>query len=158
MPDVKIVVDGEAYLITTDLARINLNVVHTFLARQSHWARDIPFARFVRSLEHSLCFGALLDQPHCAGVQVGFARVVTDRATFAYICDVFTLPPWRGRGVAHALMKAIEACPDLEGIRRRLLVTRDAASLYAQYGYEALATPERFYEKTLTNPYSRMPC
>lgn len=142
------------YTVSTDVDTFNLPVLHTYLARQSHWAQGIPYDVFERSLRYSLCFGAFVAQPHCGGVQVGFARVISDRATFAYLCDVFTLPPWRGQGVARALMEAIAAHADLQGLRRQLLVTRDAAPLYRQYGFRALATPERFFEKTNVQPYS----
>ncbi len=128
------------YLISTDPARLDLDVVHGFLAR-SYWAEGIPRELVERSIRHSICFG-LFDGPR----QIGFARVVTDRATFGYLADVFVLESHRGRGLAQWLMEAVMAHPDLQGLRRWGLVTRDAHALYRKVGFTGLAHPDRFME------------
>lgn len=122
-------------------ADIDLDVVHGFLSTEAYWCRGVPRVVLEKAIAHSLCFSALLD-----GSQVGFARVVTDRATYAYLCDVFVLPDARGRGVSKAMMDAITAHPELQGLRRFGLATADAHDLYARYGFEPLAKPERFME------------
>jgi GNAT superfamily N-acetyltransferase len=128
------------YWITTDVARFDLDLIHSFLTR-SYWAEGVPREIVQRSLENSLGF-ALFEWER----QVGFARVVTDRATFGYLADVFVLESHRGRGLASWLMEVIRAHPELQGLRRWLLVTRDAHGLYQKSGYTALASPERHME------------
>lgn len=127
-------------IVSTDPEKIDLDVVHGFLT-SCYWARGIPREVVMRSIEHSLCFGAYAGQ-----AQVGFARVVTDYATFAWIGDVFVVEPYRGRRVSTALMDAIFGHPGLQGLRRWMLATRDAQGLYARYGFKPLAAPERFME------------
>lgn len=136
------------YTIDTDKARLDIDLIHRFLSHEAYWTKNIPKPLLVRAIEHSLCFGAY-DDRH----QVGFARVVTDFAVFAYIGDVFVLPEYRGRGVSKLLMAAIDAHPDLQGLRRWSLVTRDAHDLYRQYGFTDLAAPERHMERVVVNPY-----
>lgn len=121
---------------------VDLDVVHGFLSRDAYWCPGIPRDVVARALDHSLCFSAWRD-----GAQVGFARVVTDRATFAYLADVFVLPAFRGQRIAHAMMDAVMAHPDLQRLRRFLLATSDAHGVYAGYGFAALARPERFMER-----------
>jgi GNAT superfamily N-acetyltransferase len=121
--------------IDTDPTRLDLALIHRFLAHESGWARRIPLATLERALAHSLCFGGYLD-----GRQVAFARVVTDRATFANLVDVFVLPEHRGQGHARRLLAAVMAHPDLQGLRRFTLATHDAHGLYAAFGF---ATPSR---------------
>ena len=134
--------------ISTDQARLDLQVVHRFLAQESHWARGIDRATVERSVRNSLCFGAFSN-----GAQVGFARVVTDRATFAFVCDVFVLPQARGRGVARLLVEAITAHPELQGLRRMALTSRDAQGLYERAGFNNLANPERWMERFFPGIY-----
>ena len=134
-------------MITTDPARLDLDVVHGFLAG-SYWAAGIPRETVERAVRHSLCFGAFDGQE-----QVGFARVVSDYATYAYVSDVFVLPSHRGRGVGKQLMAAIVAHPDLQGLRRWTLFTRDAHGLYRQYGFGEAHYPERLME-ILGPPYT----
>ncbi len=136
--------------VTSDPARIDRGLVHRFLAEQSSWAQGIPRETVDRAIDHSLCLSAFI-----GGGQVGFARVVTDRATFAYLCDVFTLPEHRGRGVARALLQAIDGHPALQGLRRFLLFTRDAGGLYARFGFAPLVHPERGMERRAADPYRR---
>lgn len=128
--------------ISSDDARLDLGVVHRFLAHESHWARGIERATVERSVRNSLCFGAYRD-----GAQIGFARVVTDRATFAYVCDVFVLRAARGQGVGRLLVAAIMKHPDLQGLRRMALTSRDARALYERLGFSALANPDRWMER-----------
>ena len=127
--------------VDTDPARLDLAVVHGFLA-ESYWAKGIPLETVRRSIRNSLCFGL-----YEAENQIGFARVVSDRATFAYLADVFVLESHRGRGLGKLLMGAVVAHPDLQGLRRWMLATRDAHDLYAQYGFTPLPVPERFMQR-----------
>ena len=128
--------------ISTDAARLDLAAVHGFLSRESHWARGIDRATVERSVHNSLCFGA-----YRGGEQIGFARVVTDRATFAFVCDVFVVPEARGNGVARLLVDAITRHPDLQCLRRMALTSRDAQGLYERAGFSNLANPERWMER-----------
>lgn len=125
------------YEITTDNSRFDIDAIHAFLTR-AYWSTGIPRAVVARAVANSLCFGVLLGSE-----QVGLARVVTDRATFAYLSDVYVLEEHRGKGLARRLMEAVVHHPDLLGLRRMLLATRDAHGLYAKYGFEPLAAPER---------------
>ena len=134
-------------VVTTDRSRLDLDVIHGFLTT-SYWARGVPRETVARSMEHSLCFGAFDE-----GRQVGFARVVSDHATFAYICDVFALESHRGSGVGKSLMAAIMSHPELQGLRRWTLFTRDAHGLYRQFGFGAAAHPERLMEVVDRDPY-----
>ncbi|MFN9029611.1 MAG: GNAT family N-acetyltransferase [Betaproteobacteria bacterium] len=141
-------------IITTDPARIDLDAVHAFLSQQAHWSRGIPRRTVQRAISNSLCFAAL--EHHGPGAPLaGFARVVTDRATFAYLCDVFVLPAGRGRGIARALLAAIDAHADLQGLRRVVLFTRDAHGLYARHGFAPLTNPERGMERLHAGLYTR---
>jgi GNAT superfamily N-acetyltransferase len=134
-------------VVTTDCSRLDLDVIHGFLTT-SYWARGILRETVARSMEHSLCFGAFDGDR-----QVGFARVISDRATFAYVCDVFALESDRKRGIGKSLMAAIRAHPELQGLRRWTLATRDAHGLYRQFGFGAPAHPERQMEVLDRAPY-----
>jgi ribosomal protein S18 acetylase RimI-like enzyme len=127
--------DRDSFRITTDPAAMDMDAVHAYLAR-SYWAEGIPKDLLVRAMAGSLCFG-LLDGSR----QIGFARVVTDRATYAYICDVYVLEAYRGRGLGSWMMRELMAHPDLQGLRRFGLVTRDAHGLYEKFGFTALNNP-----------------
>ena len=133
--------------VTTDRSRLDLDTIHGFLTA-SYWARGIPRETVARSMENSLCFGAFDGDR-----QVGFARVISDRATFAYVCDVFALESDRKRGVGKSLMAAIMAHPELQGLRRWALATRDAHGLYRQFGFGAPAHPDRQMEILDRTPY-----
>lgn len=137
------------YDITADTARMDVDAIHAFLT-QSYWSPGIPRETVARAIANSLCFGVFHD-----GRQVGFARMVTDRATFAYLADVYVLEAYRGRGVAGKLMDFIIAHPDLQGLRRMLLATRDAHGLYAKYGFTPLKAPDRLMEKHVPDVYQR---
>jgi len=135
--------------ISTDAARIDVATVHAFLA-ESYWAHGIPRHTVEQAIRNSLCFGIYRGKQ-----QAGFARVITDRATFAYLADVFVLPELRGHGLSKWMMECILAHPDLQGLRRWSLVTRDAHALYQKYGFRELATPDRWMEKHDPNVYAR---
>ena len=120
----------ENYLISTNPVLIDINAVHQYLAEESYWAKGIPLATVEKSITHSLCFGLYEN-----GKLIGFARLVTDRTTFAYLCDVFILPAHQGKGLGKWLMQTIHSHPDLQGLRRWMLATRDAHGLYAQFGW-----------------------
>jgi GNAT superfamily N-acetyltransferase len=137
--------------ITNDLSRINLDRVHAWLARKSYWAGQMPRAVFDRAIDGSLCFGAIKN-----GTTVGFARAISDRATFAYVSDVFVDPECRGMGIGKAIMASIMHHPELQDLRLWLLVTTDAHGLYARYGFNAPAKPERHMERRDANVYQRM--
>lgn len=128
--------------ISFDPARIDRECAHRWPAEQSHWARGIARSVFDRSLDHSLVAGA-----YAAGAQIGFARVVTDQATFAYLCDVFVDAAHRGRGIGSVLVAAMIEQPALQGLRRIALRTSDAQPLYARFGFTPLATPELWMER-----------
>jgi GNAT superfamily N-acetyltransferase len=125
--------------ITTDVRRMDRERIYRWLSAEAYWSRGIPRPVFDRSIDNSLCFSALQD-----GELVGFTRVVTDRATFAWVCDVFVSEPARGRGVGKRLVEAVVAHPELQGLRITILSTRDAHGLYEQYGFKLLEHPERF--------------
>ena len=129
------------YTISTDKSRLVVDRIHRFLSEESYWAQNIARDTVDRSLQHSMCFGAFAKDE-----MAGFARVITDFATFAYVGDVFVLPEHRGRGVAKALMAAIREHPSLQGLRRWHLLTRDAHKLYEQFGFRELSKPERHME------------
>ena len=136
------------YLITTDPARVDLDAVHDYLSRESYWARNIPRETVERSVKHSLCFSILKQ-----GEQVGFARVTSDRATVAYLGDVFVLPAHRGQGLSTWLVECIIAHPELQGLRRWLLATSDAHGLYAKAGFTPIKAPERWMERHFPDVY-----
>src|SRR5882724_860398 len=132
----------DGFVLSTDPLWLDLHATHEFLAKSSYWAQQIPFETFARSAENSLCFG-IYDS---GSAQVGFARVISDFATFAYIADVFVLDSQRGHGLGKWLMDCIQRHPQLQGLRRWVLTTRDAHGLYAQYGFTSPKFPERYME------------
>jgi GNAT superfamily N-acetyltransferase len=136
------------YTISTDKSRLDVAMIHRYLSDESYWAKNIPRELVERSIENSICFGA-----YDGDRQIGFARVVTDRAAFAYVGDVFVLDTYRGRGVSKQLMQAIRDHPDLRLLRRWHLLTRDAHALYKQFGFQELAKPEWHMEISLKDPY-----
>jgi len=147
------------FLISTDRARLDLEVIHGFLTN-CYWARGIPREVVARSIEHSLCFGVYDESPrlakdarHGAPGQVGFARVVSDFATVAYLGDIFILESHRGRGLSKWLMECITRHPALQNLRRWILLTRDAHELYAKFGFTPVRAPERYMELHNPNVY-----
>ena len=129
------------YEISTDTHRLNVEVIHKFLAEDSYWSPGISRSIVERAIKNSLCFGVY---HHAA--QVGFARVVTDKSTFALLADLFILKAHRGKGLSKWLMRRVVGHEDLQGLRRLLLLTSDAHGLYRQFGFEQLANPSRFME------------
>ena len=130
------------FVISTDRTRLDIDMLQGFLST-SYWARGIPKDVMRTAVENSLCFG-LYDSES----QIGFARVVTDYVNHAYLADVFVLEPYRGRGLAKWLIGCIVDYPELQGIKRLMLITDDAFGLYSQFGFDELATPEKFMERT----------
>lgn len=128
------------YVLSDDPARLDVAAIHRFLSEESYWAKGIPEATVRRAVANSLGIGIYTED----GAQVAFARIVTDRATFAWVCDVFVLREHRGRGLSKWMMEAILAHPDLQGLRRITLATRDAHELYRQFGFVPLARPENW--------------
>jgi GNAT superfamily N-acetyltransferase len=139
------------FSISTDQSAFDINAIHAYLST-SYWAAGIPLETVARSVANSLCFGVF---HHDA--QIGFARVITDRATFAYIGDVYILDAFQGRGLGTWLIQIITAHPDLQGLRRWSLVTRDAHGLYARFGFRALSKPAGYMEKSDITSYQEMP-
>jgi GNAT superfamily N-acetyltransferase len=150
------IVDSEAvmehrrgeFIISTDRERLSLDVIHGFLTN-CYWAKGVPREIVARSIEHALCFG-IYDG---SGAQVGFARVISDFATVAYVGDVFVLETHRGRGLGKWLMECIVQHPALQNLRRWILTTRDAHALYSQVGFTPVKAPERFMELHRPNVY-----
>ena len=136
--------------ITTDPSRIDVAAAHAFLSG-TYWSPGIPLWLVRKAIEHSLCVAAIED-----GRQVGFARAVTDRATFAYLADVYVVEEYRGRGISRRLVEALLEHPDLQGLRRMMLVTRDAHGLYEKFGFRPLANPARFMELHNPDVYARL--
>ncbi|QFU16794.1 GNAT family N-acetyltransferase [Microvirga thermotolerans] len=141
-----------AWTVTEGLSAAETETVFRWIGQESYWARGLPRPIFDRSLQNSLCF-ALRDGQ---GGLRGFARVVTDRATFAYLCDVFVCPSTRGKGGGKALIRAVLDHPDLQDLRRWMLVTRDAHGLYAPFGFEPLADPARVMVRVDPGIYARL--
>jgi GNAT superfamily N-acetyltransferase len=141
-------VDG--YLISDDPARLDVGAIHAYLAR-SYWAAGIPREIVERAVRNSLCVGLYT----AGGEQVGLIRVVTDGATFAWLCDVYVLEAHRGRGLSKAMMRAVMSHPSLQTVRRLTLGTRDAHGLYAQFGFKPVAKPESQMEKRQPQPWQQ---
>ena len=128
------------YAIATGYERMDIRAIHAYLTT-AYWSEGIPFEVVDRAARHSLAFGVFFHD-----AQVGFARVITDRATFAYLADVYVLEPHRGQGLAQELVGVVLQAPEISGVRRMLLATRDAHLLYARFGFKGLAAPERFMQ------------
>ena len=130
----------DGFTVSTDPARLDLDAVHAFLTT-AYWCAGIPRGTVARALSGSLCFGLYAGER-----QIGLARVITDAATFAYLCDVYVLPERRGKGLGRWLMECVMAHPDLQGLRRFTLVTRDAHELYRPFGFTEIQNPARHME------------
>lgn len=129
------------FTISTDSSKLDLNVIHKFLSEQSYWCQNIPFEKVRTAAENSLNFGVYFKSQ-----QVGYARIVSDLSTVAYLGDVFILPEFRGKGLSKWLMQSIMTHPNLQGLRRWILLTRDAHDLYKQFGWQEIASPDRWME------------
>ena len=140
----------DGYRISTDPARLDLDAVYGYLSA-SYWAERIPRDVFERSVANALCFGLFAPD----GAPAGFARVISDRATIAYLGDVYVLEPHRGRGLSKWMMDCITGHPELQGLRRWILLTRDAHGLYRQFGFSGLAKPDRWMERWDPDAYPR---
>ena len=137
------------YTLTTDERLIDRQVVYEYLNKESYWAQNIPMQIVQRSLDHSLCFGVFNEEK----AMIGFARVVSDYATFATLADVFILPAHRGLGLGKWLVQCVLEHPDLQDLRSWNLRTRDAHGLYSQFGFHIPRYPEKIMERTRENPY-----
>lgn len=138
------------FIFSDDRNLIDVKAVHHYLSTQSYWAKDIPFSLVKKSIENSLCFGIYKAQQ-----QVGFARWVTDKATFAYLCDVYVEQAYRGLGLSKKLMSLMLFHPDLQGLRRYQLATLDAHGLYKQFGFKPIENPERHMSIVHKDLYSQ---
>jgi GNAT superfamily N-acetyltransferase len=139
----------DEYFISTDRDRLDVAMIHKELA-QSYWSKGIPIEIVRCSIENSFVFGL-----YHKDTQIGFARVITDNATFAYLADVFVVNRFRGQGLGKWLISVIVNCPDLQGLRRWLLATRNAHGLYQQFGFTALANPGIFMERNFPDVYQQ---
>jgi GNAT superfamily N-acetyltransferase len=143
-------IDKEQFFISTDKNKLDVTFIHNYLSKETYWAKNIPIQIVQKSIDGSFCFGLFVaenvlevTQINATGRQVGFARVVTDYATFAYLADVFIIDNYRGKGLSKRLMETIINHPELQGLRRWMLATKDAHGLYAQFGFLPLDKPER---------------
>ncbi|MBL8874747.1 MAG: GNAT family N-acetyltransferase [Phycisphaerae bacterium] len=144
----------DQFLISTDRSLLDVDTIYAFLSA-CYWSPGIARSRVERAIENSMCF-AIYDTAKQSGPrQIAFARVITDKATYGYIADVFVLPEYRGRGLSKRLMAAIVEHPDLMGLRRLCLMTRDAQGLYAQFGFAATPDPTRYMEVVDRESYKR---
>lgn len=148
---------NKGFSISTNKQFLDLPLIHNFLSQDSYWSKDIPMQIVKKAIENSpLCFGVYKGEVGKDVIQqVGFARVITDLATFAYLSDVFILPDYRKLGLSKWLIDIITNHSELQGVRRFMLATKDAHSLYSQYGFEQNVNPERFMQKVLKNPYQQ---
>lgn len=144
----KMEIQENGFIISDDRNLIDIIAVHRFLSEESYWAKNIPLEIVQRSIDNSLCFGIYKDHK-----QAGFARWVTDRATFAYLCDVYIEKDFRGIGLSKKMMAFMMFHPDLQGLRSYILGTLDAHGLYAQFGFKPLAAPERRMEIVVKDIY-----
>ncbi len=136
------------YVISTDKTRLDVAAIHHFLSTQAYWALNRPVEMVKKTIENSICFGV-----YDGDRQIGFARVVTDYATFAWLCDVFIIPEYRSQGLGKWLVECVVTYPELASLRRIVLATRDAHELYRRYGnFTSLRTPERWMEKLTLSP------
>jgi N-acetylglutamate synthase-like GNAT family acetyltransferase len=131
--------------LSTDPARMDLEAVHGFIS-QSYWGQGRSREVMGRAMDNAICFGVFRD-----GTQIAFARVVTDRAVFAYLADVFVHPDWRGQGLSKWILEAVDAHPELQGIKRFLLATKDAHGLYEQFGFKQPEDPRLYMERLATH-------
>lgn len=141
-------IQENGFVFSDDKNLVDVKAVHQYLSEESYWAKNIPFETVKRSIENSLCFGIYKD-----GEQAGFSRWVTDKATFAYLCDVYVKTEFRGLGLSKKLMSLMMFHPDLQGLRRYHLVTLDAHGLYEQFGFKAIAHVERQMAIVVPNIY-----
>jgi GNAT superfamily N-acetyltransferase len=141
-------IQDSGFIFSDDSNLVDVNAVHHYLSTQSYWAKGIPFATVQKSIANSLCFGV-----YKVGEQIGFARWVTDKATFAYLCDVYIKEDFRGLGLSKKLMSLMMFHPDLQGLRTYCLATLDAHGLYAQFGFKPVVNPDKLMEIRIQDIY-----
>jgi GNAT superfamily N-acetyltransferase len=148
---------NKGFSISTNKEYLDVDLIHIFLSQEAYWSKGIPKETVIKSIEHtSLCFAVFKgDISHEVSQQVGFARVISDLATYAYLCDVFILPEYRKLGLSKWLMDIITNHSDLQGVRRFMLATNDAHTLYNKYGFEQIGSPELFMQKVRISPYQQ---
>lgn len=142
------------FRITDNKDDMDIDAIHNFIS-QSYWAKDVPKSVMIKAIENSLCFAVLAGDLSHSEKQVGFARLITDFATFAYLADVYILEEYRGNGLGKKMMQQIMAHPQLQGLRRIMLATRDAHDLYAQYGFTELSDKKMFMQLWTPDVYSQ---
>lgn len=145
-----ITVYKDGFCISTDPALLDLEAIHHFLTTQAYWCQGISFEKVAKAAAHSINFGLYHN-----GQQAGYTRVISDQSSFAYICDVFVLPEFRGRGLSKWLMQTVTSHPGLQGLRRWMLATKDAHGLYSQFEFTALGIPERWMERHNAHVYTQ---
>ena len=138
----------KGFNISSDKELLNFDVIYNYLENESYWGKGIPPDTLRKSIANSLCFGVYHEND-----QIGFAKVVTDKATFAYLADVFILKQYRGQGLSKWLIQTVKQHPELQGLRRWNLITADAHGLYAQFGFEPVNNPERYMQ--IFTPYQK---
>lgn len=140
----------ETFTISTDKSKLDMNVIHGYLSK-SYWSPDIPMETVKKSIDHCLTFGLFEEKK-----QIGFAKMITDRATFAYLADVFVLEEYQGRGLGKWLIECVMSHSDLQGLRRIMLATRDAHGLYAAFGFKPLHNPDKFMQLWMPDVYQKI--
>jgi GNAT superfamily N-acetyltransferase len=140
----------DGFLISTDNSKLDIDLIYDYLSNHSYWAKGIPFDTVKKSIDNAVCFGLFENDK-----QIGFARVVTDKATFGYLGDVFILESHRGKGLSKWLMECILKHPELQGFRRWILLTRDAQDLYRQFGFIEFHDPARCMELWYPDVYKK---
>jgi hypothetical protein len=147
--------EKENFFISTDKAFLQVDRIHKFLANEAYWSKDIPQLLVEKSIENSLCFG-LYDISKNHKEQIGYARIVTDYASFAWLCDVYVENSFRKKGLSKWLMECVLSHPDLKNLRRICLATKDAHGLYAKFGFEVTKTPDNWMEIKDNDLYKKM--
>lgn len=142
-------ISENGFIFSDDVNKLDKNAIHDYLCNQSYWASNIPLETVKKSVDGSLCFGI-----YKSAVQIGFARWITDKATFAYLADVYVLPEYQGQGLMKKLISLMLFHKDLQGLRRYMLSTRDAHGLYEQFGFKPLDNPEKLMSISIKNPYT----
>lgn len=142
---------NEKYLLSTDPELLDFQVIHTYLSKTAYWSQNIPMETVQRAARNSIVFGI-----YHSGAQVGYARIISDRATFAYLADVFILPEHRGKGLSKWLLQCIHDHPDLQGLRRWMLATADAHGLYEKFGWQVVKAPDRWMEQHFPDVYQKV--
>lgn len=144
----QVIEDG--FLFSDQRELLQIDRIHRYLSKESYWAKDIPAETVAASIQNSLCFGI-----YKSGIQIGFARWITDKATFGWLCDVYVEEDYRGKGLAKKLISFMIFHPDLQNLRRYQLATHDAHGLYKQFGFSQIKNPENQMAISISNPYNK---